>query len=198
MNPVFEIRIALFIIQCKKQRWARKTNPKITTPPHKHHTHKTKAHTLTASMWLALYDMIEYSIHPPLNDTFTNSNLQHLQAITMRRALSLAAVGSTLVVASAVEVTFSSIKALNTPVTDKDSWSYKGTITGVPSGFDYVEFVLDNGVELNLSSQRPGSPPAVLLDTVTFDADECKPIRKETGLSCKTDGARVTITEVSN
>ena len=49
----------------------------------------------------------------------------------MRRALTLAAVGSTLFVASAdpsieetkdvVEVNFSSIKALNTPATDKDS-----------------------------------------------------------------------------
>ena len=71
-----------------------------------------------------------------------------------------------------VEVNFSSIKALNTPATDKDSWSYKGTITGVPAGFDYVDFVLDNGVDLDLlpgqnsrDSSRSNSP----FDEVSFD-----------------------------
>ena len=34
------------------------------------------------------------------------------------------------------------------------------------------------------------------LDVVTFDADECRLIRKDTGASCKTDGARFTVTEV--
>jgi len=34
------------------------------------------------------------------------------------------------------------------------------------------------------------------LDTVTFDIDECRKIRKETGLSCRTEGARFTVTEV--
>ena len=57
----------------------------------------------------------------------------------MCRALSLAAVGCTLVVASAQQVDFSIIKALNTPTTDKDSWSFKGTITDLPPDLDYVK-----------------------------------------------------------
>jgi hypothetical protein len=53
----------------------------------------------------------------------------------MRRALTLAVVGSFLVVASAeVEVSFSSIKALNTPADNKDSWSFKGTVRAISIG----------------------------------------------------------------
>ena len=129
----------------------------------------------------------------------------------MRRALTLAAVGSTLFAASAedskdeVELNFSSIRALNTPATDKDSWSYKGTIT-VPANVDYVKDVLENGVEVDLSGRRrpesPDSSPdssrsnSPTLDEVSFDPDECKAIRGGTGVSCKTDGARATVTKV--
>ena len=112
----------------------------------------------------------------------------------MRRALTLATVGSTLVAASAQEVTFSSIKAVNTPASDKDSWSFKGTLKGVAPSTDYVEFLLDNGVEMDL--MRPASPTPVFLDTVVFEPEECKAIRRGTGVSCKADGARVTATKV--
>ena len=110
----------------------------------------------------------------------------------MRRALTLAIVGSFLVVASAeVEVSFSSIKAINTPASDKDSWSFKGALTGVPADFDYAKLVADTGVEMSLLS-----PGTLYLDTVIFDDDECKTIRRGTGVLCKTDGARISATKV--
>lgn len=110
----------------------------------------------------------------------------------MRRALSLAALGSTLLMASAAStplLTYSSIKALNSPSLDKDSWSFKGTVTGVDS--TYLDALFADGIDLELYS-----PVGVLLDIVTFDADECKSTRKGTGASCRTDGARFTVTEV--
>jgi hypothetical protein len=64
----------------------------------------------------------------------------------MRRALTLAVIGSFLVVALGAEVSFSSIKAINTPASKKDSWSFKGAITGVPAGLDYAEYVAETGI----------------------------------------------------
>ena len=112
----------------------------------------------------------------------------------MRRALSLFALGCTLFMASAVpsiEVEFSTIRAVNTPSVDKDSWSFKGVVTGA-SG-DYLDALLEYGIDLSLSSSVEGHDG---YDVVTFDADDCRLIRKETGASCKTDGARFTVTEV--
>ena len=88
-------------------------------------------------------------------------------------------------------LTFSSIKALNTPVTDKDSWSFKGTVVGVPPGAGYLADILEYGIDLELNS-----PGDTLLDIAAFDPEECKRIRKETGISCRTDGARFTVTKV--
>ena len=86
-------------------------------------------------------------------------------------------------------LTFSIIKALNSPSLDKDSWSFKGTVVGADE--TYLADLFEYGIDLELSSA-----PDTLLDIVTFDADECKPIRKGTGASCRTDGARFTVTEV--
>jgi hypothetical protein len=110
----------------------------------------------------------------------------------MRHALTLAVVGSFLVVASAQrDVSFSSIKALNTPATNKDSWSFKGALTGVfPPDVDWAKFVADSGVEMDLFGDGED------LDTVDFAAADCKTIRRGTGVMCKTDGARITLTKV--
>jgi hypothetical protein len=105
----------------------------------------------------------------------------------MRRALSLFALGSTLLAASALPLSFSSIKAFNTPAANKDSWSFKGTVATADG---YLEDLLDYGITLELESD--GTP----LDEVVFDDDDCKSIRKETGVSCRTKGARFTVTEV--
>jgi hypothetical protein len=116
----------------------------------------------------------------------------------MRRALTLAVVGSFLVVASAAPaVSFSSIKALNTLDKDnKDSWSFKGTVTGVPTAFDWIKDTADNGLEMSLQAIDPGTDDPLYLDTVDFAAADCKTIRRGTGVMCKTDGTRMTATKV--
>lgn len=85
-------------------------------------------------------------------------------------------------------MTFSSIKALNMPTLDKDSWSFKGAVMGG----DFLEILLEEGtIDMELLDKD-----LFYLDTVTFDIDECRKIRKGTGLSCRTEGARFTVTEV--
>jgi hypothetical protein len=89
------------------------------------------------------------------------------------------------------QVKFSTIKAINTPASDKDSWSFKGA-----TNIDYVKLLADSGVEMNLSGSTDGWVGLGRLDNVIFDADECKTIRRGTGVMCKTDGARITATKV--
>ena len=85
------------------------------------------------------------------------------------------------VVASAEpQVKFSTIKAINTPASDKDSWSFKGA-----TNTDYVKLLADSGVEMNLSGSTDGWVGLGRLDNVIFDADECKTIRRGTGIMCK-------------
>lgn len=113
----------------------------------------------------------------------------------MRRALSLLAFGSTLLIASSASVdefTTSIIKALNTPAADKDSWSFKGTVNEGPD-YDMVTDVMTGGtdsLELNLDDSTAD------LDSVIFDADQCKSIRNGKGVTCRSNGARFTGTEV--
>ena len=86
---------------------------------------------------------------------------------------------------------FRSIKAINKPTSDEDSWNFKGTLTGLGAGIPYLDIMRLHGAEVDLSLPVPGNPsaPRVYLDTVFFEGAGCKAIRQNTSISCRTDGA---------
>jgi hypothetical protein len=110
----------------------------------------------------------------------------------MPRALSLIALGATLFMASANGVNPSlalgTIRAVDTPKENKDSWSVKGaTIEGVD--FDTLEGIVKGG---KLSAELVNFEDATV-DTVAFEEEDCKFLPKERGVVCKIKGARISI-----
>lgn len=110
----------------------------------------------------------------------------------MRRALSLIALGATLFMAAAngdVSLALGTIRAVDTPRKNKDSWSVKGaTIEGVD--FATLEGIVENGLSAELFNADAEDDP---VDTVDFTKEDCKFLRNEQGVVCKIKGANLSI-----
>jgi hypothetical protein len=108
----------------------------------------------------------------------------------MRRALSLIALGATLFMAAAdgPSLALGTIRAVDTPKENKDSWSVKGA-TIMDLSFAALEGIVEGG----LSAVLVNDGDTTVVDTVTFEEEDCKFLPKERGVVCKIKGARISI-----
>jgi hypothetical protein len=106
----------------------------------------------------------------------------------MRRALSLIALGATLFTASAQTLALGTIRAVDTPKKNKDSWSVKGATIEGPD-FEDLEGIVEDG---DLSAMLVNADDEVL-DTLDFTKEDCKFLRNERGVVCKIKGANLSV-----
>lgn len=105
----------------------------------------------------------------------------------MRRAFSLLALGITIALTAAKPVlTITSIKAVDSTRQNKDQWSVKGYLSDPDA--DVVSGISQSGLDAELRDIADDP-----LDGVTFDAEECKVLSNNKGITCKTTGARFSV-----
>ena len=120
---------------------------------------------------------------PPFLVVFNSSILS---IATMRRILSLLALGVTLVMTAGQEFTLKNVKVAERSKTARDQWSMKGNLDN--PAMNVVPAIGQLGLTVNLLD--------VSLDplaSTAFAATNCKLLRNGRGVSCKKMGARVSI-----
>ena len=104
----------------------------------------------------------------------------------MRRALSLLALGITLVMTAGQEFTLKNVKATDRSKMARDQWSMKGNLDD-PT-MNVVPLIGQEGLTVELQDMDLAT-----LGSTAFAASDCKLRRNGRGVSCKTRGARVSI-----
>jgi hypothetical protein len=116
----------------------------------------------------------------------TAFNVSILSITTMRRALSLLALGITLVMTAGQEFTLKTVKVTDRSKAARDQWSMKGNLDDPMMGV--VPLIGQEGLTVELQDMALAT-----LESTAFAASDCKLRRNGRGVSCKTRGARVSI-----